>query len=220
MRKTLLTYVKPHVQEDPLAMILGIAYLGRVPREGEASRSSSCDERIVNDQDDARGDRAQRHHRLRRADAEHPPRDRLGEVRQGARQDHRHGRPARVGRPGHLPRQRALRLRAQGRGRGDAAAVPARRSTATTTTALCARSRASPAMREGDDLGRQPGAAADQEARRAAAARAAPAADGALLPAQPRAARLHLHDARLPLQVHLLPEGAHRPRLPRALDAR
>ena len=28
MRKTLLTYVKPHVQEDPLAMILGIPYLG------------------------------------------------------------------------------------------------------------------------------------------------------------------------------------------------
>ena len=28
MRKTLLTYVKPHVQEDPLAMVLGIAYLG------------------------------------------------------------------------------------------------------------------------------------------------------------------------------------------------
>ena len=28
MRKTLLTYIKPHVQEDPLAMILGIAYLG------------------------------------------------------------------------------------------------------------------------------------------------------------------------------------------------
>ena len=28
MRKTLLTYVKPHVQEDPLSMILGIGYLG------------------------------------------------------------------------------------------------------------------------------------------------------------------------------------------------
>ena len=28
MRKTLITYVKPHVQEDPLSMILGIGYLG------------------------------------------------------------------------------------------------------------------------------------------------------------------------------------------------
>jgi hypothetical protein len=28
MRKTLLAYVKPHVQEDPLSMILGITYLG------------------------------------------------------------------------------------------------------------------------------------------------------------------------------------------------
>ena len=28
MQKTLLTYVKPHVQEDPLSMILGIGYLG------------------------------------------------------------------------------------------------------------------------------------------------------------------------------------------------
>jgi hypothetical protein len=28
MRKTLITYVKPHVQEDPLSMILGVAYLG------------------------------------------------------------------------------------------------------------------------------------------------------------------------------------------------
>ena len=26
--RTLILYVKPHVQEDPLSMILGIAYLG------------------------------------------------------------------------------------------------------------------------------------------------------------------------------------------------
>ena len=35
MQKTLLTYVKPHVQEDPLSMILGIGYLGaQMEREG------------------------------------------------------------------------------------------------------------------------------------------------------------------------------------------
>ena len=28
MRKNLITYVKPHVQEDPLAMLLGPAYIG------------------------------------------------------------------------------------------------------------------------------------------------------------------------------------------------
>lgn len=49
MRKTLLTYVKPHVQEDPLAMILGIPYLGAA-LEKENLPVELCDERIVNDQ--------------------------------------------------------------------------------------------------------------------------------------------------------------------------
>ena len=30
MRKTLLTYVKPHVQEDPVSQVLGITYLAAV----------------------------------------------------------------------------------------------------------------------------------------------------------------------------------------------
>jgi radical SAM superfamily enzyme YgiQ (UPF0313 family) len=50
MRKTLLTYVKPHVQEDPLAMILG----HRLPRgllEKEKLPVQLVDERIVNDQE-------------------------------------------------------------------------------------------------------------------------------------------------------------------------
>ena len=38
MQKTLLTYVKPHVQEDPLSMILGIGYLGAM-MERHRSRS-------------------------------------------------------------------------------------------------------------------------------------------------------------------------------------
>jgi len=49
MRKILLTYVKPHVQEDPLAMVLGIAYLGAA-LEREKIPVELCDERIVNDQ--------------------------------------------------------------------------------------------------------------------------------------------------------------------------
>ena len=48
MRKTLITYVKPHVQEDPLAMVLGIAYLGAA-LEKEKIPVELCDERIVND---------------------------------------------------------------------------------------------------------------------------------------------------------------------------
>ncbi|MFM7281575.1 MAG: B12-binding domain-containing radical SAM protein, partial [Planctomycetia bacterium] len=48
MRKILLTYVKPHVQEDPLAMVLGIAYLGAA-LEREKIPVELCDERIVND---------------------------------------------------------------------------------------------------------------------------------------------------------------------------
>ena len=48
MRKTLLTYVKPHVQEDPLSMILGITYLGAC-MEKEKLPVELCDERIVND---------------------------------------------------------------------------------------------------------------------------------------------------------------------------
>ena len=35
MRKTLLVYVKPHVQEDPVSQVLGITYLAAVlEREG------------------------------------------------------------------------------------------------------------------------------------------------------------------------------------------
>ena len=48
MRKTLLTYIKPHVQEDPLAMILGIAYLGGA-MEQEGLPVELADERILND---------------------------------------------------------------------------------------------------------------------------------------------------------------------------
>jgi radical SAM superfamily enzyme YgiQ (UPF0313 family) len=49
MRKTLLTYVKPHVQEDPLSMILGIGYLGAM-FERHGLPIELCDERIANDQ--------------------------------------------------------------------------------------------------------------------------------------------------------------------------
>jgi anaerobic magnesium-protoporphyrin IX monomethyl ester cyclase len=50
MRKTLITYVKPHVQEDPLSMILGIAYLGAC-LEKENVPVQLIDERISNDQE-------------------------------------------------------------------------------------------------------------------------------------------------------------------------
>lgn len=49
MRKTLITYVKPHVQEDPLSMVLGITYLGAV-MEKAGLPVELVDERIVNDQ--------------------------------------------------------------------------------------------------------------------------------------------------------------------------
>jgi anaerobic magnesium-protoporphyrin IX monomethyl ester cyclase len=48
MRKTLISYVKPHVQEDPLAMVLGIAYLG-ASLEREGLPVELADERILND---------------------------------------------------------------------------------------------------------------------------------------------------------------------------
>ncbi len=48
MRKTLLTYVKPHVQEDPLAMILGVAYLG-ASLEKAGLPVELVDERVLND---------------------------------------------------------------------------------------------------------------------------------------------------------------------------
>ncbi len=48
MRKHLITYVKPHVQEDPMSMILGIGYLGAC-LEKEGIPVELCDERIVND---------------------------------------------------------------------------------------------------------------------------------------------------------------------------
>ena len=50
MRKILLTYVKPHVQEDPVAMPLGITYLGGMLQR-ENVPVELCDERIVNDSD-------------------------------------------------------------------------------------------------------------------------------------------------------------------------
>ena len=48
MRKVLLTYVKPHVQEDPVSMPLGITYLGGMLQR-ENIPVSLCDERIIND---------------------------------------------------------------------------------------------------------------------------------------------------------------------------
>ncbi len=48
MRKTLISYIKPHVQEDPLAMVLGIAYLG-ASMEKEDLPVELIDERTVND---------------------------------------------------------------------------------------------------------------------------------------------------------------------------
>ncbi|MEZ6004621.1 MAG: radical SAM protein [Planctomycetota bacterium] len=50
MRKTLLTYVKPHVQEDPLSMILGIGYLG-AQLERENIPIALHDERVGTDQE-------------------------------------------------------------------------------------------------------------------------------------------------------------------------
>lgn len=49
MRKTLLSYVKPHVQEDPVAQLLGLTYLGAC-LEKEGLPIELVDERIVNDQ--------------------------------------------------------------------------------------------------------------------------------------------------------------------------
>jgi radical SAM superfamily enzyme YgiQ (UPF0313 family) len=50
MRKTLLTYVKPHVQEDPLSMILGIGYLG-AQMERAGIPVELHDERVGTDQE-------------------------------------------------------------------------------------------------------------------------------------------------------------------------
>jgi anaerobic magnesium-protoporphyrin IX monomethyl ester cyclase len=50
MRKTLISYIKPHVQEDPLAMVLGIAYLG-ASIEKQGLPVELIDERTVNDQE-------------------------------------------------------------------------------------------------------------------------------------------------------------------------
>ena len=50
MRKTLITYVKPHVQEDPLSMILGIAYMGAM-LEREGIPVELHDERVATDQE-------------------------------------------------------------------------------------------------------------------------------------------------------------------------
>jgi radical SAM superfamily enzyme YgiQ (UPF0313 family) len=50
MRKTLIAYVKPHVQEDPLAMVLGVGYLGAAV-EKAGLPISLIDERVVNDQE-------------------------------------------------------------------------------------------------------------------------------------------------------------------------
>jgi radical SAM superfamily enzyme YgiQ (UPF0313 family) len=48
--RTLITYVKPHVQEDPLAMILGIGYLGAM-FERQGLPVELLDERLGSDQD-------------------------------------------------------------------------------------------------------------------------------------------------------------------------
>ena len=48
--RTLISYVKPHVQEDPLAMILGIGYLGAM-FEREGLPVELQDERLGSDQD-------------------------------------------------------------------------------------------------------------------------------------------------------------------------
>ena len=50
MQKTLISYVKPHVQEDPLAMILGLAYLG-ASVEKQGLPVELADERILTDQE-------------------------------------------------------------------------------------------------------------------------------------------------------------------------
>lgn len=50
MRKTLITYVKPHVQEDPLSMILGISYLGAMFERHDLPVELH-DERIGTDQE-------------------------------------------------------------------------------------------------------------------------------------------------------------------------
>ena len=50
MQKTLISYVKPHVQEDPLAMILGLAYLG-ASVESHGLPVELADERILPDQE-------------------------------------------------------------------------------------------------------------------------------------------------------------------------
>ncbi len=48
MRKTLISYVKPHVQEDPLSMVLGIGYLGAAMEQHKLP-VELADERILKD---------------------------------------------------------------------------------------------------------------------------------------------------------------------------
>ncbi|MBK9384060.1 MAG: B12-binding domain-containing radical SAM protein [Planctomycetes bacterium] len=50
MADILLTYVKPHVQEDPLAMVLGISYLGAALREAGFD-VELIDERVYSEQE-------------------------------------------------------------------------------------------------------------------------------------------------------------------------
>ncbi|MFT7485974.1 MAG: anaerobic magnesium-protoporphyrin IX monomethyl ester cyclase [Candidatus Paceibacteria bacterium] len=50
MRKTLISYVKPHVQEDPLSMVLGIGYLGAAMLQHDLP-VELADERILKDSD-------------------------------------------------------------------------------------------------------------------------------------------------------------------------
>ena len=50
MRKTLVSYVKPHVQEDPLSMVLGITYIGAA-MEKAGLPVELADERILDDRE-------------------------------------------------------------------------------------------------------------------------------------------------------------------------
>src|SRR5882672_540088 len=199
MRKTLITYVKPHVQEDPLAMVLGIGYIGAALERAQVP-VELCDERIVNDQymreaierNDLIGFDALTPN-IRRAIA-------------WAKYAKSKGKITIMGGP-HASVDQGIFLDS-----GHFDYVLKGEAEETLPQFL-------KALEGNDDaaLGQVAGLA--QEARRAAAARAPLAADAELLRAQPRAPGLHLHDARMPVQMHLLPEGADRPRLPRALDA-
>ena len=216
MRKTLLTYIKPHVQEDPLAMILGIAYLG-ASLEKEGLPVELADERIMNDQ------------AMKEAIARN---DIIGfgaltpNIRRAiawAKYAKEQGKVTLMGGP-HASVDQGIFLDSGHfdfvlKGEAEETLPQFLKAYEGNDEAALAEVPGLAAMRDDEVWIDNPAPPLIKKLDELPAAGAAPLADGVLLQAQPRAFGLHLHHARMPLQVHLLPEGADRPRLPRALDA-